>query len=84
MKYIFTDFVDGIHCIRLTDKGWNYIATILLVLSGSYWLSLCDNGVFFQLTGCVSYLFATGVWATKTGWAKKFWEMMEDGRKYNE
>lgn len=83
MKKVFTDFADDIKCIELTDKGWNYVATLLLILAGWYWLGLCDNGIFFQLTGCASYLFAAGVWVSKTGWAKKFWEMMEEGRRYN-
>ena len=78
MEHIFTDFTDDINCIELTGKGWNYVATIFLVLAGWYWLGLCDNGIFFQLTGCPLFIIAAGVWAAKTEWAKKFWEMMDE------
>ena len=80
MKKIFTDFVDDIRCIELTAKGWNYVATLLLVLAGWYWLGLCDKGEFFQLTGCALYLTAAGIWSTKTAWAHKLmdWLFVDD------
>lgn len=84
MRQIFTDFVDDIRCIELTGKGWNYVATLIVVLAGWYWLGLCDNGAFFQLTGCAFYMIAAGIWAAKTEWAKKFWEMMDEGKEYVE
>lgn len=84
MKQIFTDFADDIRCIELTGKGWNYVATLLVVLAGWYWMGLCDNGAFFQLTGCAFYMFAAGIWAAKTEWAEKFWEMIIEGEEYVE
>jgi drug/metabolite transporter (DMT)-like permease len=84
MKQIFTDFVDDIRCIQLTGKGWNYVATLLLVLAGWYWMGLCNNGAFFQLTGCAFYMIAGCIWAAKTEWAKKFWERIDEGEEYVE
>lgn len=72
MKQAFTDMMDDIKCIEITGKGWNYIATTLIILAGWYWFSLCDNGAFFQVTGCLFYLIAAGIWGAKTEWAKKF------------
>ena len=74
MRQIFTDF----------GKGWNYVATLLLVLAGWYWLGLCSIGAFFQLTGCAFYMIAGCIWASKTEWAKKFWEKIDEGEEYAE
>ena len=84
MKNVMTDLKDDMVAIELTGKGWNYVATLFVILAGWYWLGLCDNGVFFQLTGCILFIFAAGVWAAKTDWAKKFWEVMDEGKKYSE
>lgn len=84
MKKVFTDFTDDIKCIKLTGKGWNYIATFLLMLAGWYWLKYCDNGAFFQVTGCFAYLLAGGLWAAKTDWAKKLMEIIEGNQEYND
>lgn len=73
MKQIFTNFMN--------NNGWNYVATLLVVLAGWYWLGLCDNGAFFQLTGFILCATAAGIWATKTEWAKKFWKIMNEDAK---
>lgn len=77
MKQVFIDFIDDIRCTKLTSKGWNYVATLLLILAGWYWIGLCDYGPFFQVTGCILYMIASGIWAAKAEWASKLWEIME-------
>jgi high-affinity Fe2+/Pb2+ permease len=84
MGQIFTDFIDNIRSIELTSKGWNYVATPILILAGWYWLGFSNCGVFFQLTGCILFLAAAGLWVTKTEFAKKFWEMMDEESELNE
>ena len=78
MKKIFTDFVDIIRCIELTAKGWNYVATLIVVLAGWYWLGLCDNGAFFQLTGCAAYFASAILWINKSAWGQWLMNNMFD------
>lgn len=77
MTKVFIDLIDDIKSSELTEKGWNYIATMMLVLSGIYWIGLCDYGTFFQLTGCFLYCASAGIFATKSGWGKSFIKMLE-------
>jgi drug/metabolite transporter (DMT)-like permease len=84
MKKMFVCLSEDFSSIELSKKGWNYVATLFVILAGWYWLGLCDNGALFQLTGCALFIFAAGVWAAKTDWAKKFWEVIDEGRKYSE
>ena len=78
MRQIFTDFVDDIRCIELTGKGWNYVATTILVLAGIYWTIGSDYGDFFKLTGCVAYLAAAALWVKKSAWGQWLMENMFD------
>lgn len=70
MKNVIIDFIDGLGCINLTEKGWNIVGTILLVLAGIFWGSICQYGDFFKILGCVTYISASWLWITKSGWGK--------------
>lgn len=72
MKQIITDLIDDMKCISLTEKGWNYITTPIVILMGLYWITMCDHGIFFQLTGCLGYLGSAILWARKSSWGKAF------------
>lgn len=71
MKQVFIDFVDDLKCVELTDKGWNIVATTLLVLAGAFWLGFADCGDIFKLIGCAGYIASAGLWITKSGWGKR-------------
>ena len=37
MNKVLVDIIDDLHSIELSPKGWNYVATFLLVCTGIYW-----------------------------------------------
>ena len=78
MRTIFTDIKDELKCIELTPKGWNYVATTLLIAAGLYWTIGSDYGDFFKLTGCFTYLAAAVLWAKKSAWGQWLMENMFD------
>lgn len=78
MRTIFTDIKDELKCIELTPKGWNYVATALLVAAGLYWIIGSDYGDFFKLTGFAVYIASAVLWAKKSAWGQKLMEDMFD------
>lgn len=77
MKYIIIDLFEDIKFSELSERGWDIVATAILVLAGIYWLGLCDHGVFFQLTGFAAYIAAAALCIKKTFWARKFFEAIK-------
>ena len=75
MKKIFTDMIDDFKCIKLTPKGWNFIATPILIIAALYWGCCSQYGDFFKVTGCIAYLASSYLWIVKSAWGQK---MMED------
>lgn len=74
MEKVFIDFVDELHYSELTPKGWNFVATPLLVLAGYFWVVFSDYGTLFQVTGCIAYICASMLWITKSGWGQALLE----------
>lgn len=70
MKKVMIDFADDFKSVELSKKGWNYVGLILVVLAASYWLGLCDHGAFFQLSGCIAYIVAAGLWVSRSAWGE--------------
>lgn len=77
MKYVIIDFFEGIKFSELSQRGWDIVATALLVIAGVYWLGLSDYGAFFQLTGFVGYFAAAALCIKKTSWGHKFIESLK-------
>lgn len=75
---VLVDIVDDLKCIELSDKGWNIVGTALLIGAGFLWGSICDYGDLCKIIGCVSYIAAAALWATKSGWGKWLMENMFD------
>lgn len=76
MKYVIIDLFEDIKFSELSQRGWDIVATALLIIAGIYWLGLCDYGVFFQLSGFVAYIAAAALCIKKTSWARKFMESL--------
>ena len=72
MNHIFTDLLDNMKCISLTDKAWDFLSTALLVGAILYWVICSDYGIFFQLTGFVAFIVTVMVWIKKNSFAQKF------------
>ena len=62
----------------LTEKGWNYVATLILILAGIAWGTLSNYGDLGKILGCVTYVSATILWVKKTGWAKQLLNIMDE------
>lgn len=67
---MFVCLAEDFGSIELSKKGWNYVGLFLVVLSAIYWLGLCDNGAFFQLTGLVAYCYSAGLWFSRSAWGE--------------
>lgn len=67
---MFVCLVEDFGSIELSKKGWNYVGLFLVILSAIYWLGLCDNGAFFQLTGLVAYCYSAGLWFSRSAWGE--------------
>jgi hypothetical protein len=70
MKKMFACLAEDFGSIELSKKGWNYVGLFLVVLSAIYWLGLCDNGAFFQLTGLAAYCYSAGLWVSRSAWGE--------------
>lgn len=70
MNKVLVDIIDDFRCFELSAKGWNYVATFLLVLAGYYWCVYCSYGDFFKLTGCIAYVAAAFLWIKKSAWGQ--------------
>ena len=62
----------------LTEKGWNYVATLILILAGIAWGTLSNYGDLGKILGCVTYVSAPVLWIKKTGWAKQLLNVMDE------
>ena len=78
MNKVLVDIIDDLHSIELSPKGWNYVATFLLVCAGIYWSVCCDYGDFFKITGFIAYISAAALWASKSAWGQWCLENMFD------
>lgn len=78
MNKVLVDIIDDLRSFELSPKGWNYVGTFLLVLSGIYWGSCCDYGDFFKVTGCIAYIASAALWASKSAWGQWCLENMFD------
>lgn len=70
MKNVIIDMIDNLKCVKLSDKGWNIVATILLVLAGIFWGIMSKYGDLAKIVGCIAYVSASILWITKSGWGK--------------
>ena len=70
MNKVLVDIIDDFKSIKLSGKGWNYVGLIMVLVSGSYWLGLCDCGNFFKLTGFFAFMASAGLWIAKSDWGK--------------
>lgn len=77
MKYVIIDLFEDIKFSELSQRGWDIVATALLIIAGIYWLGLCDYGAFFQLSGFVAYIAAAAICIKKTSWGHKFMETLK-------
>lgn len=67
---MFVCLAEDFGSIELSKKGWNYVGLFLVVLSAIYWLGLCDNGAFFQLSGLGLYISAAILWLKNSAWGE--------------
>ena len=77
MKYAIYDLFEGIKFSELSQRGWDIIASALLIIAGIYWCGLSDYGMFFQLSGCVAYIAAAVLCIKKTTWSRKFFKTIK-------
>lgn len=70
MKEILTYAMDDLKCITFTEKGWNYIGTILLIISGVLWNVVSDRDDILRIIGCISYAVSSFIFITKSEWGK--------------